>query len=94
MKISHSYSDKSPEEVQTLFKDNADHLIGEYSSYIGDLKWVSETRLEGAGRGVKASAYVSGNTINVELKLPFALKLFSNKFQSVVRGKLERMGQR
>jgi hypothetical protein len=93
MKISHSYNNKSAEEVEALFKDNAEHLIGEYSNYIGDLKWVSATRLEGAGHGVKASAYVSGNTINVDLKLPFALKLFSSKFESVVRGKLQRMGQ-
>ena len=54
---------------------------------------VSDTRLEGAGRGVKATAYVQGQTIIVEGKLPFALKLFARKIESVVAGKLQRMGQ-
>ena len=54
---------------------------------------MSDTRLEGAGRGVKATAYVQGQTIIVEGKLPFALKLFARKIESVVAGKLERMGQ-
>jgi hypothetical protein len=94
MKVSHTYSDKTAEEVQALFKDNAAHLLGQYSAYIGAHKWVSETRVEGAGRGVKATAYVEGQTIVVEGKLPFALKFFARKIESVVKGKLERMGAR
>ena len=94
MKVSHTYTDRTAEEVKALFKDNADHLIGQYGDYIGEHRWVSDTRLEGAGRGVKATAYVDGQTIVVEGKLPFALKLFSGKIQSVVEGKLKRMGQR
>ena len=93
MRVSHTYSDKTANEVEALFKDNADYLISQYSDYIGKHKWVSDTRLEGAGRGVKATAYVQGQTIIVEGKLPFALKLFARKIESVVAGKLQRMGQ-
>jgi hypothetical protein len=94
MKVSHTYADKTAEEVKALFKDNADYLLGQYGDFIGDHRWISETRLEGAGRGVKATAYVQGQTIVVEGKLPFALKLFAKKIESVVAGKLERMGGR
>ena len=94
MKISHTYSDKTADEVQALFKDNASYLLGQYSAYIGDHQWISDTRVEGAGRGVKATAYVDGQTIVVEGRLPFALKLFAKKIESVVKGKLERMGAR
>ena len=94
MKVSHTYHGKTPDEVQALFKDNADYLLGQYSAYIGAHRWISPTRLEGSGRGVKATVSVQGNTITVEGKLPFALKLFGSKIESVVRGKLERMGER
>ena len=94
MKVSHTYQDKSPAEVQALFKDNADYLLSQYSAYIGNHRWVSDTKLEGSGRGVKATASVSGNTITVEGRLPFALKIFGAKIESVVRGKLQRMGER
>lgn len=93
MRVSHTYSDKTADEVEALFKDNADYLLSQYGDYIGKHRWVSDTRLEGGGRGVKATAYVQGQTIIVEGKLPFALKLFARKIESVVADKLERMGQ-
>ena len=65
MKVSHTYTDRTAEEVKALFKDNADHRIGQYGDYIGEHRWASDTRLEGAGRGVKATAYVDGQTIVV-----------------------------
>ncbi len=94
MRVSHTYADKTAEEVQILFRDNADYLLSQYKDFIGDHRWISDTKLEGSGRGVRATAYVQGQTIIVEGKLPFALRLFSRKIESVVRGKLERMGAR
>ena len=43
MKVSHTYADKTAEEVQALFKDNADYLLGQYGHFIGDHRWISET---------------------------------------------------
>jgi len=91
VKISHDYPELSHEELLRRFKARVDTLLGRYSDFISDRSWVSETHLRGAGRGVKADLKVVGQRIDVEVKLPFLMRAFQGKVETVVRRQLHRL---
>jgi hypothetical protein len=88
MKIRHEYPDKSADEVAGLMKKNVEQLLGDYGHYVGKMDWVTERRVEGGGKGVKASIEAVGNTIEIEVKLPFLLRPLRAKAEAVIRRKL------
>jgi hypothetical protein len=88
MKIRQEYPGKTPEQVAELMKSNVEQLLGEYGHYVGTMKWVSEHRIEGGGKGISASINSLGNAIEIEVKLPFMLRPLKGKIEAVVRRKL------
>jgi putative polyhydroxyalkanoate system protein len=85
------------EITHTLARDEAksrmmgliDRLKSQYGGQIKDLKeqWVNYTdKIEGSARGhsVSGSINVEDKAVNIDLKIPFLLRVFSGKIRSVV----------
>jgi putative polyhydroxyalkanoate system protein len=77
------------DEAKNRISGLIDQLKREYGSQIQNLneKWVDYTdRIEGSAKGhsISGTIDVKDQAVNIDLKLPFILKIFSGRIRSVI----------